>query len=98
MLDGEAGATGAGIVVNHFDILDGRIRVAKNFDRPAVGKEKLVLGNRHVRLQLSGQFPRDKMIRSGDAKSPQHRVGGDPVAKIDDMVDNRRIPGLRRNR
>ena len=94
VLHRDACTTWAGKVVNHFDVLDRRVGTAEDLDRPAIGKEKEVLGNGRVRLHLLGPFPRDKIICSGDAKALQHSVGRDPVAKINDMIDNRRGPRL----
>jgi len=95
LLDGDASATRAGKVVNHFDVLDGRRRAAKNFDSSAVGKEEKILGNRRARLDFFSQFPREKPIGPGNAKPLEHRVGGYSVAEIDHVIDHSRKPGLR---
>src|SRR5262245_24330719 len=68
VLDGDAGATRTGKVVNDLHILDDRIGTTKNFDRPAVSKKEEVLGNRHVRFHLFRESLGEEIICSGNAK------------------------------
>src|SRR5207247_3077305 len=89
MLDGYAGPARAGVVVDDFDVPNGRIGTSEDLDGPAVGEEKQVLGDGRVRLHLFRQFLRHEMICPGNAETVQQGVGRNSVAEIDDMIDDR---------
>ena len=60
MFDGDAAATGAGVVSEDLDSLDGRVGATEDLDAATVGVEEPALGQRRVRrrarLDVAGIF------------------------------------------
>ena len=98
MLDGDARAARATEVVHDFNVSNRWVGPSEDFDCSAIGVEEVVLKNSPVRLYFPGPILRHEAVRAGDPKTLQHRIGGNSVAKIDDMIDHRWEPEFGRKR
>ena len=88
VLDRDAAAAGARIVVGDLDRLDRRIGPRVNLDAAAVGIEERrlaqVVGLDRRLVAGAGR----EVLRAGDLEAAKHGLAGDAVAEIDDVVDD----------
>ena len=88
VLDRDAAAAGARVVVVDLDLLDRRVRPRVNLDAAAVGVEERRLA--HVvgldRRLVAGAGR--EVLRAGDLEAAQHGLARDAVAEIDDVIDD----------
>ena len=74
MFDGDAAATGAGVVSEDLDSLDGRVGSTEDVDAATVGVEEPTLGQlgvrRRPRLDVAGIFgERNEVVGAGDLEA-----------------------------
>ena len=94
----EAEGKTVGEVLDDLDVFNLRVRTPENFDRPAIGVEKPILGNRHVGLHLPGALARLKTICARDSESADYGVRRNAVPKVNDVIHDRGIPDISRFR